>query len=93
MSYFLYQLYHSSCTHSWTKDYLKKEGVPEYPLSHLRRHELKYAHVEMGSLLRQAVVGPITSRPMQAEGTGESDGLPCKYYIDTLTSYFLYFPL
>jgi hypothetical protein len=92
VSYFLYQCYLSSCTHLWTKDYSKMEGVPDYPIPCLKRHELNFSHVEMGSLIRQALAVPINFGPPQAEGTGESDGLPCKDYTDTSTSSFLCSP-
>jgi hypothetical protein len=68
------------------------EGVPDCPLPCSKRLELNFSHVEMGSLTQQVVAVPITSGPLQAEGTGESDGLLCKDYMDTLTSYFLCFP-
>jgi hypothetical protein len=68
------------------------EGVPDCPLPRSKRLELNFSHVEMGLLTRQATAVPITSGPPQAEGTGESDGLPCKDYMDTSTSSFLCFP-
>jgi hypothetical protein len=74
------------------KDYSKTEGVPDRTILHLKRLELNFSHAEMDSLTRKAIVVPITSRPPQAEGTGESDGLPCKDYKDTLTFYFQCFP-
>jgi hypothetical protein len=46
----------------------------------------------MGLLTQQVVVAPITFGPPQAEGTGESGGLPCTGYMDTSTSSFLCFP-
>jgi hypothetical protein len=64
------------------------EGVLDFSLPRLRRLELYFARVKMGSLTRQVVVVPITSGPSQAKGTDGSSGLPCKYYKDTLTSSF-----
>jgi hypothetical protein len=60
-------------------------GVPDFPHPHSKRLESYFSHVEMGSLTQQVVVAPITFGPLQVKGTGESDGPPCKGYIDTLT--------
>jgi hypothetical protein len=68
------------------------EGVLDFPLPQLKRLELNFFHVEMGLLKWQAVSMPITSRPLQVEGTGESDGLSCKDYMHTLTYYFICCP-
>jgi hypothetical protein len=42
----------------------------------------------MGSLTHQAATVIITFGPPQAEGTGESGGLPHTGYMDTSTSFF-----
>jgi len=39
------------------------EGFPDYPHPRLKRLELNFSHVEMGSLTQQVVVAPITYEP------------------------------
>jgi hypothetical protein len=55
---------------------LEYVGVLDFRLPLSKRLELNVSHVEMGLLIRQDDVVPITSRPLQDEGTGYSDGLP-----------------
>jgi hypothetical protein len=68
------------------------EGVPNRPLPRLKRLELNFSHAEMDLLTWQVVTVPINFGPLQAEGTGELDGLPCKDYKDTSNFSFQYFP-
>jgi hypothetical protein len=74
------------------QDYSKTEGVPNRPLPRLKRLELNFFHAKMDSLTWKSIVVPINSGPPQAKGTGESNGLLCKDYRDTLSSSFQCFP-
>jgi hypothetical protein len=46
----------------------------------------------MGLLTQQAITVPVTFGPPQAQGIGESDGLPCKGYVDNSAFFSLCFP-
>jgi hypothetical protein len=46
----------------------------------------------MDSSTRQVTVVPITSGPLEVEGTSDSDGLPFKDYKDTSNFSFQCFP-
>jgi hypothetical protein len=62
------------------------------PCLWMRKPEPYFSLVEKGLSAQQSVVGIIAYGLLQAEGTGESGGSPCRDYRDTSTSYSPFSP-